>query len=87
MENIKAPHFLLMVRNQLSKELGESVVGRGGLTIKTTLDWRIQEKLENEMKSFFATGRPDSVRISNGAATVEDVQTGQIVALVGSRDF
>ena len=76
-----------MVRNQLSKELGESVVGRGGLTIKTTLDWRIQEKLENEMKSFFATGRPDAVRISNGAATVEDVQTGQIVALVGSRDF
>ena len=45
LENIKAPHFLLMVRNQLSKELGESVVGRGGLTIKTTLDWRIQEKL------------------------------------------
>ena len=87
LENIKAPHFLLMVRNQLSKELGESVVGRGGLTIKTTLDWRIQEKLENEMKSFFATGRPDAVRISNGAATVEDVQTGQIVALVGSRDF
>ena len=33
LENIKAPHFLLMVRNQLSKELGESVVGRGGLTI------------------------------------------------------
>lgn len=87
LENIKAPHFLLMVRDQLSKELGESVVGRGGLTIKTTLDWRIQEKLENEMKSFFATGRPDSVRISNGAATVEDVQTGQIVAFVGSRDF
>ena len=27
------------------------------------------------------------MRISNGAATVEDVQTGQIVALVGSRDF
>ena len=87
LENIKAPHFLLMVRNQLSKELGESVVGRGGLTIKTTLDWRIQEKLENEMKSFFATGRPDAVRISNGAATIEDVQTGQVVALVGSRDF
>ena len=87
LENIKAPHFLLMVRNQLSKELGESGVGRGGLTIKTTLDWRIQEKLENEMKSFFATGRPDAVRISNGAATVEDVQTGQIVALVGSRNF
>lgn len=87
LENIKAPHFVLMVRDQLNSELGESVVGRGGLTIKTTLDWRIQEKLESEMKAFFDTGRPDAVRISNGAATVEDVQTGQIVALVGSRDF
>ncbi len=87
LENIKAPHFVLMVRDRLNKELGESVVGRGGLTVKTTLDWRIQEKLEAEMKAFFATGRPDAVRISNGAATIEDVQTGQIVALVGSRDF
>ena len=87
LEGIKAPHFTLMVRNRLSKELGEAVVGRGGLTVKTTLDWRIQEKLETDMKNFFATGRPDSVRISNGAATIEDVQTGQIVALVGSRDF
>lgn len=87
LEDIKAPHFILMVRNRLSKELGEAVVGRGGLTVKTTLDWRIQEKLETDMKNFFATGRPDSVRISNGAATIEDVQTGQIVALVGSRDF
>lgn len=86
-EGIKAPHFVLMVRSQLEKELGKAVIGRGGLTIKTTLDWRIQEKLETEMKAFFANGRPDAVRISNGAATVEDVQTGQIVAMVGSRDF
>lgn len=87
MENIKAPHFVLMVRNQLNRELGAAVVGRGGLTVKTTLDWRIQEKLENEMKAFFETGIPKAYNISNGAATLEDVQTGQIVALVGSRDF
>ena len=84
---IKAPHFVLMVRNQLERELGKAVVGRGGLTVKTTLDWKIQEKLETEMKAFFDSGRPGRVSISNGAATVEDVQTGQIVALVGSRDF
>ena len=68
---IKAPHFVLMVRNQLERELGKAVVGRGGLTVKTTLDWRIQEKLETEMKAFFESGRPGRVRISNGAATVE----------------
>lgn len=87
LENIKAPHFVLMVRDELEKELGKAIVGRGGLTVKTTLDWRIQEKLENEMKSFFDSGKPAGARISNSAATVEDTQTGQIVALVGSRDF
>lgn len=87
LEGIKAPHFVLMVRDQLERELGKSVVGKGGLTVKTTLDWRIQEKLENEMRAFFATGRPAANHISNGAATIEDVQTGQIVAMVGSRDY
>lgn len=85
--DIKAPHFVLMVRSQLEKELGEAVVGRGGLTVKTTLDLRIQEKLEAETRAFFESGRPDSMSISNTASTVEDTATGQIVALVGSRDF
>lgn len=85
--NIKAPHFVLAVRSQLQQELGAATVGKGGLTIKTTLDVRVQEKLEAEMTSFFASGIPESNGISNGAATVEDTQTGQIIALLGSRDF
>jgi len=87
LNDIKAPHFVLMVRDQLEKELGKAVVGRGGLTVKTTLDLRIQNKLEEQITAFFATGRPDALRISNTAATVQDTQTGQIVALMGSRDF
>lgn len=84
---IKAPHFVLMVRSQLEKELGGAVVGRGGLTVKTTLDLDIQQKLEEQVSAFFASGAPDRARISNTASTVEDTQTGQIVAMVGSRDF
>lgn len=85
--NIKAPHFVLAVRSQLQQELGAATVGKGGLTVKTTLDARVQEKLEAEMTSFFDSGVPESNNISNGAATVEDTQTGQIIALLGSRDF
>lgn len=85
--NIKAPHFVQAVRSQLQQELGTATVGKGGLTIKTTLDLRIQEKLESEMKSFFKSGVPTMYGISNGAATVEDTKTGQIVAMLGSRDF
>ena len=85
--DIKAPHFVQLVRSQLQDELGSATVGKGGLTVTTTLDLRIQEKLEAEMKSFFETGIPEGNGISNGAATIEDTQTGQIVALLGSRDF
>jgi len=86
-ENIKAPHFVQMVRSQLENELGKSTVGKGGLTVKTTLDIRIQNKLEEAMTSMFKSYVPESAGFSNGAATVEDSKTGQIVALVGSRDF
>ncbi len=85
--DIQAPHFVLMVRSQLERELGKATVGQGGLSVKTTLDKRIQEKLDAEMKAFFATGIPERNNISNGAATIEDVKTGQIVAMVGSRDY
>jgi penicillin-binding protein 1A len=86
-EDIKAPHFVQMVRSQLEKELGTTTVGRGGLTVKTTLDIRIQNKLEESMKSMFDSYVPSYAGFSNGAATVEDTQTGQIVAMMGSKDF
>lgn len=86
-EGIKAPHFVQMVRSQLEEELGKATVGRGGLTVKTTLDIRIQDKLQEAMDDMFASYVPDWAGFTNGAATVEDSQTGQIVALVGSRNF
>jgi len=86
-KDIKAPHFVQMVKSELEKELGKATVGRGGLVIKTTLDLRIQNKLEESMNKKFASSEPDFAGYTNGAATVEDTQTGQIVALMGSRDF
>lgn len=85
--NIKAPHFVQMVRAELEKNLGKATVGKGGLTVKTTLDLRIQTKLEEAMNDMFSSNVPRYAGFSNGAATVEDSKTGQIVALVGSRDF
>ena len=86
-EGIKAPHFVQMVRSQLEEELGAAVVGRGGLTVKTTLDLRVQTKLEEAMNDMFSSYVPNWAGFTNGAATVEDSQTGQIIALVGSRSF
>lgn len=85
--NIKAPHFVQMVRAEVEKSLGKATVGKGGLTIKTTLDIRIQDKLKEAIDEMFNSNVPIYAGFSNGAATVEDTKTGQIVALVGSRDF
>lgn len=86
-KNIHAAHFVQMVRSQIEDELGSSVVGKGGLTIKTTLDIRIQNKLEEAMNDMFSSNAPSYAGFSNGASTVEDVKTGQIIAMLGSRDF
>jgi len=92
-DNIKAPHFVQMVRQELTTELGAATVGQGGLTVTTTLDQGIQSQLESSFSEMFDKtnpkykGIPDYAGFSNGAATVEDTQTGQIVALMGSRNY
>ncbi len=85
--DIKAPHFVLMVRSQLMKSLGKTVVGNGGLTVKTTLDLDVQTKLEESMTELFGSSWPAYAGFTNGAGVVEDVQTGQVIALLGSRDY
>lgn len=97
LSNIKAPHFVLMVREELEEELGKATVGKGGLTVTTTLDLNIQNNLEEKMTKLFNgeltgsncgyTNCATYAGFSNGAAAIEDNKTGQILALTGSRDF
>jgi membrane peptidoglycan carboxypeptidase len=84
---IKAPHFVQMVKAQLENELGKKTVGEGGLSIKTTLDWRVQDTVDKAIEGLFASSLPRTAGFDNGAATVIDVPTGQILALRGSRDY
>lgn len=86
-KNLKAPHFVQMVRSELEQKLGKATVGRGGLIVKTTLDIRIQNKLQEEMNNMFNSYYPGYAGFSNGAGTIEDVKTGQIIAMIGSRNF
>lgn len=86
-KNIKAPHFVQMVKAELEAKLGKKTVGAGGLSIKTTLDLRAQEIVDASMDKLFAGSLPRSANFDNGAATMIDNQTGQILALRGSRDY
>lgn len=86
-KDTKAPHFVQMVKADLENELGKATVGNGGLTVKTTLDWRVQQKVDQAMDKLFASSKPTQYGFDNGAATVVDVPTGQILGLRGSRGY
>jgi 1A family penicillin-binding protein len=82
---IAAPHFVMYVRELLARRYGDEMVNTGGLTVKTTLDLAVQNKVQEivsaEVESL------ERLRVSNGAALVIRPETGEILAMVGSRDY
>ncbi len=83
--NLRAPHFIAYVRELLTDKFGEKLVDAGGLTVTTALDWKIQEKAQQIV--FEEVTKSKSLKVSNGAAVVLDPQTGEILAMVGSKDY
>ena len=80
-----APHFVLEVRKQLEDKYGIQTMRSGGWTIKTTLDYRAQKIAEDAV----AVGMTHTYknRSDNIALVSVDVETSQVVAMVGSQDF
>jgi len=84
--DIKAPHFVFYVKQQLEEEFGVDRVERGGLKVTTTLDYSIQEIAQQEVENGIKkNGLP--YKVNNGAAVVMDPNTGEILAMVGSIDY
>lgn len=83
--NAFAPHFALMVRDELIKKYGETRLAQSGFRIKTTLDRDLQIYAENAVAKQVEKLRPNNV--SNGAAVVINPKTGEVLALVGSADW
>ncbi len=85
-EKMDAPHFVMYVREYLEKKYGKQTVEQEGLRVYTTLDWdkqqiaerAVREGVEKNMKNWNA---------HNASLVSMDPKTGQILAMVGSRDF
>lgn len=82
---ILAPHFVMYVRSLLSTQFGESKISNGGLTVTTTLDLSLQNILQQEITKELA--KLKNLNVTNGAGIITNPQTGEILAMVGSRDF
>lgn len=83
--NLKAPHFVQYVREQLVKLFGERMVADGDLTVTTTLDYNIQKNAEKIVADNIE--KLKGLNATNGAAVVLDPKTGGILAMVGSKNY
>lgn len=83
--NILAPHFVMYVKDLLVKKYGENLVESGGLEVKTSLDINVQKMAEqivaNEVQKI------ENLHITNGAALVTNPKNGEVLAMVGSKDY
>lgn len=80
-----APHFALMVRDDLIKKYGEEKIIRSGYTVKTTLDTNWQEYAEVSVKNHVE--RLKENQVTNAAMVAMDPKTGEVKSLVGSADW
>ncbi len=82
---IRAPHFVMYIRNLLVQKYGEEMVEKGGLEVTTSLDLQIQEMAERIVKE--EVNKLKGLNVGNGAALVVNPTTGEILAMVGSTDY
>jgi len=81
----QAPHFALWIKEQLADKYGEKMVEQGGLRVDTTLDLEIQDLAQQAVATEVAKLKKQNV--GNGAAIVTRPSTGEILAMVGSKDY
>lgn len=82
---LEAPHFIAYVKRLLTERYGEKVVEQGGLRVTTSLDLDLQREAEKIVKEEIEKAK--GLHITNGAVVVLDPQTGEILSLVGSKDY
>ena len=83
---IKAPHFVMYIREILAEKYGEESLAERGLKVVTTLDWSLQEKAEEIVARRVETNT-EKFKASNAGLVATDPKTGDLLVMVGSRDY
>ncbi len=86
LSKITAPHFVFFIKDYLEKKYGSNTLTEGGLKVITTIDYDLQLKAE-EITNEKALENEKNWDGSNAAVVVIDPKTGQILSMVGSRNY
>jgi len=82
---LKAPHFTEYIKELLVATIGQAKIDKGGYKVTTTLDINIQKKAQQIVAE--EVEKAKKLKVSNGAAVVIDPKNGDILAMVGSKDY
>ena len=87
-DNLKAHHFVTMVKEYLEEKYGNLYgdINMAGLKVQTTLDWDLQQIAE-EIITEKAVRNKERYNASNAALVAIDPKTGQVITLVGSKNY
>lgn len=83
---IKAPHFVTWVREYLAEKYGEEALTERGLKVITTLDYELQKKAESAVETF-GKENEEKFNAKNAGMVGIDPRTGEVLVMVGSRDY
>ncbi len=83
--SFEAPHFVFYVKRLLADMFGEDVVEQRGLQVTTTLDLDLQMQAQEIVYDNVEASK--SYNVGNGSLVALDPQTGQILAMVGSKGY
>ncbi|MFH0846258.1 MAG: transglycosylase domain-containing protein [Patescibacteria group bacterium] len=82
---IRAPHFVMYIKQYLENKYGKGI-NEEGYKVITTLDYELQEKGE-EIAKKYALENKEKYNAENTSIMAIDKSNGQILTMVGSRDY
>ncbi len=84
--SIEAPHFVFFVEEYLTERYGARALQEGGFKVVTSLDISLQREAEELVKSY-AIENEKNFNAENAGVVALQPQSGEILAMVGSRDY
>jgi len=84
--SIKAPYFVFYVLDYIRKKYGEEAITGGGLRVITSLNYNLQTIGENIVHDY-ALENKKKFNAENAAIVATDPRTGEILTMIGSRDY
>src|ERR1700736_2252570 len=86
-QSYRYPYFTTYVIASLVKEFGYERIYRGGLTVYTTLNPKLEDIAQKAVTATVETGRKEGYGMHQGALVAEDPRSGEILAMVGGVGF